>query len=445
MMDCPVSERTGARKRAWSPERLPYTLTRPTTLLCLALVLHVVGRVGALSGPGEFDSFLYSISAYRVFQPDATVDDLVSDKPAGQAVLTGWCYQLVDGPPTRWVLIPIESAFLIGAYLILWRLTCRLFNASIAPYLVLFFAIAQNGYNVTDGFNLNECYLALPTLLAVYAHLTMNHPASRGFVRGLGIGLALTVKQTALVLPLVCLGHGIFHVIGHKRKTSGLASFAMTLIGMAVAFSPVAIFLVARGWLGDHMNDLMALSSYHATVKSVSLSTWVKIEPLLPMIGWMILGVTACVAGRFARQDTSASRSTDAPEPPTTQRSALVFTWLWFLAEAGVIWMLAKPWAHYWQQMAAPVAVLAGFGVHGLMNRTATLRRRDRLALHRWIGALTTVLAVMAMMPILRIAVSHTDRLDRLIEIKRFSDWQEKWSAQKPGAFYRELIEQPQH
>jgi len=442
--DCPVPRCTAPHKRLWSPERLPYALTRPATLVCLALVLHIVGRIGALCGLGEFDSFLYSVSAYQTWQPDATIDDLIPDKPAGQAVITGWCYRLVSGPPTRWILVPIESAFLIGAYLILWQLARRLFNASIAMYLMLFFVIAQNAYNVTDGFNLNECYLALPTLLAVYAHLTLSHPASRGFVRGLGIGLALTVKQTAIALPLVCLGHGLFHLIRHKRRMPGLASFAMTLIGIAVAFSPVAIFLITRGWLGDHVNDLLALSGYHAAGKPITLPDWTKITPLLPMIGWITLGATAFAAGRLAPQETSARHSTDAPQLPITRSSALLFTLFWFLAEAGVIWTLAKPWAHYWQQMAAPIAVLAGFGMHALIKRTTTLRQRDQLALCRWLGALTTALAIMAMMPMLRIAATYANRLDRSTEIKRFSEWQEKWSARKPGAFYRELIEQPQ-
>ena len=218
-------------------------------LLLLAVLVHILGRTAAVCHPYKADSFVYATAAHKLWHGGATFADLIPDKPPGQALLTGWCYRLAPEPHTRLTLIPIESAFLLAAYAVFWLVARRLCGPGAAAALTLFFAIAHNTYNAldfsTDGLNLNECYLALPMMLAVWAHLNVESPAKRGLLRGVAIGLALSVKQSAVGLLLALMVHGFAETCLGRRAKQGATSGAMTLLGLAAAWAPVVLFLYA--------------------------------------------------------------------------------------------------------------------------------------------------------------------------------------------------------
>jgi hypothetical protein len=399
------------------PRRFPYWLVHPAVLLALVVAVHVGSRVAALCVPYKIDSMQYAVSAYRLWQPGAVQADLVPDKPPGQALLTGWCFRFADGEPSLLTLVPIESAFLLAGYAVFFVLTCRLFGRRSAGALTLFAVVAQNTYTVleitSDGFNLNENYLALPINLAVLAHLTIRRPATRGLVRGVAIGLALTIKQTAVGLLAVLLVHGLIRTARRRDSSSAFVSGGWTLIGAMAGMAPAVIFLWAHGWLAGHVADLAHLSGGHLTLP-FRTPGWNDLRPVLPILWWLVLG--CAVLPWSGRGETrSAGRSVD-------DRSVALFAFLWLVVELLILSSMVKPSTHYYQPIVVPGCLLAGCAITTVARRLAGAGVRERLRAWRWIGATTGVLLLLSAMPLLAEARKRAHTFDARAEVRAFAE-----------------------
>lgn len=426
--------------RTWPPARTrclsrlvrrwPSLMTAPATILVLTVATHAGGRIAAFCGPHKVDSYTYTVAAYKFWTPGSTAADLVPDKPAGQALLTGWCYRIWPGPPTRLTLAPIESAFLLAGAAVFGWLALRLFGPQTAVALTFFFVLAQNAYNAldttTDGFDLNECYLSLPMLAAVFAHLTMTRPGRRGFVRGLGIGLALTIKQTAAGLLAALLIHGLIVTIGRKRWRDALVATVASAAGMAAAGLPLLASLYSRGWLWGHLHDLSERSGAHVGMMPMGLGDWHLLLSLAPALWWIALGAMAWAAGRGTRRAV--------PEGSRDMRTAAAqFVPIWLAAEAVILWSMTTPATHYYQQIVAPITLAAGFGISMLAQTLAPLRIRDRVAAWRWVHAGTIVLVVAAAMPLWAEVRKRAHSFSYPSEISGFQQQIETWAPGSMG------------
>ena len=407
---------------------------RPALWALLTLAVHVAGRCAAVCAPSKFDSFVYAVAAYKFYDPAGTGADLVPDKPGGQALLTGWCYRLAAGPPSRLTLVPIESAFLLGGYLAFGLMVRRVVGPRAAGPATFLLALAINTFNTLDtsvaGLNVNENYLLLPMALAVWAHLAIDRPARRGLLTGLAIGTALTIKPTAggllVVLVVVSLAAGI-HRRQWKEPAVWLLGFAL---GLVTSWLPLLTFLYARGWLWPHLHDLWHLSGRHMGLMPLSIPPWFKLVPLLPA-GWWIV---AALAADIAREEKGAEKgdATLLPERPEgcfAQKSRVpFFAWLWLAAEILILWAMTKPSAHFYQQLATPAALLAAIGLSGIGARLSGLRFSDRVVCWRWLTVVGFTLTVLAALP-LAAEVAHRCRtFDRAWEVRQFDRWLIEWS-----------------
>ena len=408
---------------AWSARRLPYCLSEPAALLALAILVHVVGRVGAFCSPVKVDSFVYAVAAYELYAPDATVKCLITDKPPGQAVLSGWIFRLWPGPPSRIKLLPVESAFMIAGYAAFWLLASRFFDKRVAAALTLFVVIAQNTYNAcdttTDGFNLGESYLILPVLVAVCAHLVTEHPVKRGLVRGVAIGLALMVKQTAATVVAAFVIHDLLTALAAGRVRRNAIAAAASVAGVAVAVLPLAAFLYSQGWLGTHLHDLRQFSGRHVRIMPFEWPPWYKISPLLPCLWWLVLGL----AGWFVRPRQEA-----AGQGRCDETSPAGFVWIWLLIEGALIWSMTKPSTHYYQQLVAPVALAGGFALTAATRRLEGVARRDRLRLWTWLGMTTAGFAIVAVLQVAAETAKRAHTFDAAGEVVEFDHWVKTWS-----------------
>ncbi|MBP7933220.1 MAG: glycosyltransferase family 39 protein [Phycisphaerae bacterium] len=407
----------------WSARRLPFFLSGPATLVTLAILMHCVGRAAAFCSPVKVDSFVYTVAAYQLYAPGATVACLIPDKPPGQAMLSGWVFHVWPGPPSRVKLLPVESAFLIAGYVAFWLLASRLFGRQTAAAMTLFFVVAQNTYNAcditTDGFNLGENYLVLPVLAAVYAHLVIERPLKRGLLRGLAIGAALAVKQTAATLLVAFVIHDLLTaLIAGRPRRNALAGLG-TLAGMALVALPLVGFLHAQGWLETHLHDLGRFSGKHLTVMPFECPPWYNISPLLPCLWWLLLGAAAWCC---------RPRPVDPPQHRSGDWSVTAFVWLWLAIEATSVWAMTKPSTHYYQQLVAPVALAAGLALVGVTRRFADLTRRDRLRLWIWVGATTAGFAIVAALPLAAEASKRVHTFDPKNEVVEFDHWVKTWS-----------------
>jgi len=403
-------------------------VTRPLSLFALIVAVHAVGRVGAVCAPSKFDSFVYAVAAHQFYDAQSDFSDLVPDKPAGQALLTGWCYRVMPGPPSRLTLIPIDSAFLLLGYFIFWRMTLKLFGRLPAALLTLLYALLVNTYNTLDttvaGLNVNENYLLAPMLLAVYAHLLVKHSDWRGFLRGLGIGLALTIKQSAMGLLAVFVIHGLIALAGHRQYKVALRSAVWTVVGLTAAWTPLLVVLCARGWLLGHLSDLMYLSGKYSTFMPLSVPRFYKLTPLAA-IGWWI------VVGLFMRRSGAPEeKCVDDSIKACRDCGAMVsFVWLWLVVEIVLLWSMIRPSAHYYQPMIAPAVLLAGWGMSQLAISVRTLHRRDRWRVWRWASVMTAVLMLFAFMPLISEATRRVQTFSYDAEVQEFADWLSRWSA----------------
>jgi hypothetical protein len=404
-------------------------LSGSAVILVLTLATHTAGRIAGFCCPYEADSFNHAVEAYKFWSPGGTLADLIPDKPAGQALLTGWCYRIWPGPPSRLTLVPIESAFLLGAAGVFLWLALRLFGRRTAIALTFFSVLAYNVYNavdlVTDGFNLNESYLALPMLTAVFAHLTIVRPWRHGFVRGLGIGLALTIKQAPIGLLAVLVVHGCVFAAIRKRWAEAAAAATASLIGMAAAIAPLTTWLWARGWLPGHWHDLTERTSTHLGVMATGLRDWHYLVPLAPALWWIALGAAGLLAARLPRGPAEA-------RPPASHAREASFVLLWLAAEIIILRSMTLPASHYYQPIVAPLTLAAGFGITALARCLKSLRTRDRVLAWRWVTATTIALVVVAAMPLWAATWARARTFSYRAEVNEFRRWAATWN---PGAF----------
>jgi hypothetical protein len=436
--DAPDAEET--RPHPTKP-RIPTPAAVSWFLLLLAIMVHVSGRIAAFCGPHPVDSYVYGVAAYRLWQPGATIHDLIPDKPPGQAVLTGWVFRLWPGPPSRIPLIAVESLFMLAGYGVFALLCLRLFDRPIAMLALLLFVVADNSYNAldatTDGFNLNENYLMLPALLAVFAHLTVARPGRRGLLRGAGLGAALAIKQTVVALAAVMVVHWAAETIRRGRYREAAADAPATLAGVAVIWGPLLLFLAWRGWLSEHLRILWELSGRH--VGSTAGGLWPG-EVLIPMWPVLLCGALGILASRSRWKDKRASADgtgVAADREPTAndrvypRASILLFLALWLSAAVAIIRSLNIPALHYWQQIAAPAALIAGFGIQAFANAVRPLQEADRRLLWRWVGTTMAIACIVAGAPLLGATSVRVHTYSAGAEAKEFARWLTTWS---PGS-----------
>lgn len=408
--------RTASPRRA-SPPGEAGVLLSPATLLILALGIHLAGRIAAICCPFKVDSYTYAASAFRLYAPDATLSDLVPDKPPGQALLTGWVYRLLPGPPTRLALAPIESAFMLAGYFLFWRLATRLWGDRRGAWLTLLVVVAHNACNAldytTDGFNLGENYSLLPISAAACAQIRCSAAWKRGLIRGVFLGLALSVKQSAAAMLAAFLVHDLYEAAVKRRPADSACRAGWTVIGLGLGFLPVVLFLLWQGWADAHLRDLLSYSGEHLRWMPLRLPALFSVQPLLPLAWWIAVGFGACVLarGHHARE----------PVCPA-ERSLAVFATVWLLFEAVLVWSMTKPAMHYYQQLVLPMALVAGWGVEGLRRAVAQDRPRGR-RIWPWFQAITVALTIQAAAPLLAATVHRWGNFDYQAEVTGFQNW----------------------
>ncbi len=387
----------------------------------------------------KVDSYTHAVFAYKVWYEGAAFDDLIPDKPAGYALLTGWSFYLHPGAPTRLALVPIESASLIAAYIVFWRLARRFFDPRLSATLTLFLAIAHNAYNVldfvTDGFNLQEAYLAPLMLLGAIAHLTVRRPLWAGLLCGLGLGAATSIKQSAVTLLAVCF----IHEVWRSRQRGGLKTALVPCAGMAIGviagWIPALGYVAAKGWLVPHLSNLAAFSGGHMWPTELRFPPWYNVSPLLPAAWWVLLGLLGAKWGLPIEEKGTKARRHEGTEAMSDEAaigdsvpSAVdpwPFPWFFFLlwgaVEIAMVWSMFKPASHYYQQLVAPIVMVSGQCFACGCAAVNRLALDDALRVRRWIAVATATLVVIAAAPVLAEFSRRIHTFDYQEEVEEFA------------------------
>lgn len=384
-------------------------------IVASALGIHTAGRVAAFGSPHVVDSMTYAVAAYRLWQADPAPAVLVSDKPPGQAILTGWAFPAWPAEASRATLAPIETAFMLAAYAIFAAIALRVGGGAAAAVATLGLVIAVNSYNAfdstTDGFNLAENYVSLPILLAVFGHVCVRSVGVGGVLTGAGLGLALAVKQTALAVTAAILLHSLYELLSGKAVRSRAVRLEWTLLGVGLSWLPIAAFMQAQGLLGRQIRDLFEHSAAHVAVRAPELPGAALVAPLFPLLLWMVIGGAARV--------TLGQRS-DPSDVNRTGRSTVVFAAVWFTCELAMASLMTKPAEHYAQLVVPPAALLAAMGVSATARALASLNFHARKHAVVCLAAMTAGLFVSTTAPIISLARRNAPTIDLEREHARF-------------------------
>jgi hypothetical protein len=303
----------------------------------LALGIHVGGRVAAFCSPYVVDSRVYSLAAYSFWQPEPSPDAIVPDKPPGQAIVSGWAFRVWPDQPSRATLIPVESAFMLAAYALFAATAYRVAGGPAALVGLIGLVIAFNTYNATDsttdGFHLGENYVAAPILLAVFAHLCGRSGGAGGVLAGIGLGLALAIKQTAFAVTSAIVLHTVVQCVSSRSWKPRAIRLEWTLVGVILVWLPIVAALQWRGLLELQVRGLLDQSRSHVKFHSPSWPTGAMIAPMLPLLLWMVVGNATVLTPR---------RDADPPR----DGSVVVFAVIWFACELVMASMMTKPAEH---------------------------------------------------------------------------------------------------
>lgn len=407
-------------------------------LLLSACAFHLAGRTAAFCCPWKSDSYLYGASAYQVWQSDATIDALVPNKPVGQALITGWVYHVWPWPPSRLTLAPIESAWMIAGFVTFWLLARRLLASRIADIVAVVLVLATNMCNAlsatTDGFNVQDNYLAWPVLIAVLAHLTVSAPVRRGIIRGIGLALALSIKQSALgVAGIICV-HGLVTVCVRRTFREGMIAGACTVVGGLLVWTPIVLFLYWRGWLWPHIGDLLWLSPRNVALAGHPALTLHKFWPLAPAMWWIVLGTLIAVGarvgrsggGRSSRDDRIADQPNQADDLPVPASGHVLFIAAWAAGEIAIVGVLIAPAWYYYQMIAPPVVLLGGMCLTLAIRRIESANGRERSTALRWMGISTGLVVLLVATPLIGMARARAVSFDHQTEIRALEQWQQR-------------------
>lgn len=405
-------------------------------LLLAACGFHLAGRAAAFCCPWKSDSYLYGSSAEQVWRPDATFDALVPNKPVGQALITGWAYRIWPWPASRLTVAPVESAWMIASFVTFWLLARRLLARRIADVAALVLVLATNMCNAlsatTDGFNVQDNYLAFPVLMAVLGHLTVRDPVRRGLIRGIGLAMALSIKQSALGVAGVICVHGVVTVWVRRTFRSGVIAGACTVLGGLLVWTPIVLLLYWRGWLWPHLGDLMWLTPRNVAVEGHPALTLHKFWPMAPAFWWIVLGALSAVGawasgpggGPSSRDERSADTPAGPDDPPVPPSGQVLFIAAWAAAEIAIVGVLIAPAWYYYQMIAPPVVLLGGVCLTLAIRRIERADGRHRSMARRWIGVSTGVVVLLVAVPLIALARARVVSFDHQTEIRAFEQWQ---------------------
>ncbi len=389
-----------------------------------ALAVHVAGRLAAVGNDVRTDSLLYGVSAWRFWSSSSTAGDLILDKPVGQMMLTGWIYHLWPGGPSRISVVPVESAFMLAACGAFWLLSARLFGRSQAGWTTLCFALGHNFCNAldptTDGLNLNENYTALPLVLAGAAHLLVDRPGRRGLARGLAGGLALTIKPTALAALAAMMVHDLLMAVRQSGWRRLAVTWVATAAGIVLAWVPVLVVLAVRGWLDQHIADLLAHAPKRVGPVGLNVMVARALTGMLPAAFCMAAGLLIM-----------PPRRTDPA--PTGSRDPVAFAIVWLVCETAMVCSLTIPALHYCQNLAAPVCLLAGAGLAAAHRGIERVELALRPAASAWLVAALVTTTFMASSMLVGAAVIRARGLDPARDAREFQDWLLHWTPRMPA------------
>lgn len=304
--------------------------------------------------------------------------DMNDAKPPGVFLLNAAAYAVVDRP-TRGVLIPVETAFLLLGYLAVFGVGAELYGRGVGLILAVAAALAVNFFLVADyaveGFNLAESYMLPLSAGAAWCYLR----GLRGrrlrllLLCGVLLGLGLVLKQTAGPLALAVGIHWTgWCLLIERRGWAWLRGGGLVLAGAGLACSPFVLMVAVQGTAAEAWSAVTAQAATRLTRATAWPGQWRDLMGLWVPMAWALMGLVLWVtrwltagSGRnHSAVDARAGGSAAGP-PGLRPVSFLLF---WLALECLLLVYLPQRSFHYYVLACLPLVFLSGL-VWSLLGR----------------------------------------------------------------------------
>lgn len=329
-------------------------VARPVSLAALAAALL---SPGLWLGPG-FDAAVYTLAGVRIRDGFMPYTDLFDNKPPGLYLLNAlgqaampWFSPWV----VSWVL---TFAFTAGTILIVDRLLQRRLSPLASFLLSLVCLIGIASHAIAYGGGLTESFAILPLVAALWAVST----ARSGWRVSAGVAC---LASLACLISVQALPAGVVLVIAAvmadgDRPASVRRALAAVAGGVAVPLA-VAVWLAARGALGEAVDEVVVYNSSYRAVSSG--------------FGSVLLGTVLLLACLVVPIAIAVIRMLHSP------RSFDRVTWLslaWSLAQIASLGYENRLFLHYLILLVPPAVLLSVPGFGWLVETIKSSARRSK-------------------------------------------------------------------
>ncbi|MCP4251417.1 MAG: hypothetical protein GY778_30645 [bacterium] len=332
--------------------------------------VHTVGRVAAYCSPIRSDSYVFSSFGYRMAHGERLYQDMNDAKPPGVFLLNAAVYAAVDRP-TRGVLIPVETVFLLLGYLAVFAVGAELYGRGVGLVLAVAGALGVNFFLAADyaveGFNLAESYMLPLSAGAAWCYLRALRGQRSGVLLLCGglLGLGFVLKQTVLPLALaVCIHWTGWGLLVERRGRAWLRGGGLVLVGAGLACCPFVAMVTLQGTAAEAWSAVTAQAATRLTRATAWPGQWRDLMGLWVPMAWALMGLVLWVAwwltARAGRiQPVVDARSGGSQAGPPGPR-AVSFLLLWLALECLLLVYLPQRAFHYYALACLPVVFLSG-------------------------------------------------------------------------------------
>jgi 4-amino-4-deoxy-L-arabinose transferase-like glycosyltransferase len=240
-----------------------------------------------------------------------------------------------------------------------------------------------------------EIYMGLTGALAVYAIVrasefrTLQEFGTQKtlwlLLCGVFCGLTVYFKPTGATL-LAALALAVVLLRWSTGVRSVLKALLALAAGAALSFLPLFVYFAAHGALDDLYQTIIVFNAYHTRIGGNPTLAGSITGTLDFLVSMNLLAPLAVVGAWLAVRAVADERRLAAGLP-----AAGVVLVLWLLGTAAGIWTQGKFFSYHWSPVLPPLALLAGWGVAGLLDEL----RQNRSALGQRLGAVVCI-AVLA-------------------------------------------------
>ena len=347
---------------------------RPLSLAAAAAVLLAPGL---WLGPG-FDASVYVLAGIRIRDGYMPYTGLFDNKPPGLYLVNAFGQAMLPWLEPWHVSWLLTLAFTAGAILVVDRMLRRLLSPPAAFLASLVCLVGMASYPVAFGGGLTESFAILPVVLALWVVSTLR-PGWRtsALVACLGSLASLLSLQELPVAAILVLSTFLT-----RQPAEAARRVAAAIVAGAVAPFSVACWLIARGAMGDAVDQLV---TYNVAYRDSSPG----LGRLLPVTFVLLACLLTPVAITVARM---------VRHPRGFDRAAWLCL-LWLLSAVAVLDYENRLFLHYLILAVPPMVILSAPSFGWLMSQVRSSERASR-AMGLGLVALTSCMFAVSAMTI---------------------------------------------